>query len=579
MTDPTGTITSTVDLLGRVVSYTDANGQTSTVTYNQAGQITSTTGPQGALTNTYDQTSGQLSTVSRDGALLATATYSPTTQRLTAVTYTSGTTGTIGYDTHGRQNSLVFTKTSDGTLITGNQTTSSLAGRITRELVNVNGTSLTNPNPAGSTATDYTYDGAGRLATAYIPGAFVSYGYATNPDSDGCANPGAGANTNRTAVTTTPTGGSPTTLASCYNTADQVVSTKTGATTSTAYTYDGHGNQTTDNGTSLTYDSADRLATTTKSGTTTTYTFDAVDRVIARTTGSTTTRYAYAGFTDTPAAILTATNAITQQLIALPGGATLTTQTAGNIWSYPDLHGNNTATTDNAGNRQGNPATYDPWGHLTPGNTPLDNATGGANLGAFGAAGKLTDTSTDILIMGARPYNPTQGRFYTVDPIQGGCANPYTYVYGDPLNQQDLTGLAACGYGAAVGAIAAAASVGLGIAAIAAGSTGLAYAAFAAGVVATATSLSPCVRGRDPVACLTFGVGVISGGVAGIGMRAGSEFTRAGFGVMSANLDAYGLAASVGSGYNAINCGIGGGLSAIGNGISGAAKSIFRKFF
>jgi len=34
-----------VDLLGRMVSYTDTTGQTTTVTYNQAGQTIASSGP------------------------------------------------------------------------------------------------------------------------------------------------------------------------------------------------------------------------------------------------------------------------------------------------------------------------------------------------------------------------------------------------------------------------------------------------------------------------------------------------------------------------------------------------------
>jgi YD repeat-containing protein len=46
--DPVGTITTTVDLLGRVVSYTDAGGATTTSTYDQAGHLTETSEPAGA---------------------------------------------------------------------------------------------------------------------------------------------------------------------------------------------------------------------------------------------------------------------------------------------------------------------------------------------------------------------------------------------------------------------------------------------------------------------------------------------------------------------------------------------------
>jgi RHS repeat-associated protein len=575
--DGNGTITSTVDLLGRMVSYQDATGNTSTVAYNRAAQVTSTTGPEGVLTNSYDSTSGQPLTVSDNGALLATAIYSPTTRRLTGVTYVNGTTSAVTYDPYGRQNSLVSTKTSGGTLITGDQSTNSLGGRITSELENINGTSLTNPNPAGDTATDYTYDPAGRLSTAYIPGAVASYGYATNPGSDGCANPGQGANTNRTSVTTTPTNGSPATVDSCYNTADQLVSTKTGVFTNGGFSYDDHGNQTMDNATTLTYDSADRLASTTISGSTTTYTFDAVDRVIARTTGASTTHYAYEGFTDSPAATLTSTNTVVQQFIGLPGGVMVNVQTSGNIWSYPDLHGNYTVTTNNTGATQGNPATYDPWGQLTAGDAPVNNATGGSNLGAFGAAGKVTDTTTNITIMGARPYNPTEARFYTVDPILGGCANPYTYGFGDPLNHQDLTGRQDCSNADAVGFLAALAGLGVvGVAIFSGGAevaAGLGAASAVLGVVSATIDAASCYHGNH-VACGAVGLSVVSI-AAGFGeVSLGAKGAAA----VSGTYGAGAFGADFGSGYRSIACGLGnlisGGINAVGNWI----ESIFLSF-
>lgn len=42
--------------------------------------------------------------------------------------------------------------------------------------------------------------------------------------------------------------------------------------------------------------------------------------------------------------------------------------------------------------------------------------------------------------MGARPYDPTLGRFLAVDPVDGGSLNNYDYALQDPINVYDLDG-------------------------------------------------------------------------------------------------------------------------------------------
>lgn len=44
--------------------------------------------------------------------------------------------------------------------------------------------------------------------------------------------------------------------------------------------------------------------------------------------------------------------------------------------------------------------------------------------------------------MGGRQYVPGVGCFIEVDPIEGGSANDYDYVDGDPINGFDLEGTA-----------------------------------------------------------------------------------------------------------------------------------------
>jgi RHS repeat-associated protein len=133
-------------------------------------------------------------------------------------------------------------------------------------------------------------------------------------------------------------------------------------------------------------------------------------------------------------------------LIALPGGVELTAQSSGNLWSYPNLQGDYVATTNQSGVVQGSVVTYDPFGAVYPKATAPADISGGATLGASGADGKLQENAlpTTIVFMGARIYSPGEGRFLSVDPIEGGCANAYVYVRGDPINQEDLNGQNYC---------------------------------------------------------------------------------------------------------------------------------------
>jgi hypothetical protein len=71
--------------------------------------------------------------------------------------------------------------------------------------------------------------------------------------------------------------------------------------------------------------------------------------------------------------------------------------------------------------------------------------------------------------MGARSYIPQLGRFLQPDPSPGGSANAYSYTYGNPLNETDLTGSETSGGTSAVGngpAVNLEEDVGLGAGAI-----------------------------------------------------------------------------------------------------------------
>ncbi len=270
------TITTVVDALGRAVSSTDVWGKTSATTFDQAGRVTGTTGPEGAIVRTFDAADRLLSQA-LDGATIATLTYSPLTDsldpgKLVTVTYPSGggngTFGTLTYDSLGRVQSIVWRKSSDNSLITSDAVTRSLTGRVLTDTID------------GSLAWTYTYDGAGRLTRGVGSGHDYQYGYAT---TGGCgANTAAGANSNRTTMTDGAV-----TVSYCYDNADRLTSSTQAGYTG-PITYDTHGNTATIGAQTLVYDAANRHMTTSGSAaagqsTTVSYQRDATNEIVART--------------------------------------------------------------------------------------------------------------------------------------------------------------------------------------------------------------------------------------------------------------------------------------------------------
>jgi RHS repeat-associated protein len=78
---------------------------------------------------------------------------------------------------------------------------------------------------------------------------------------------------------------------------------------------------------------------------------------------------------------------------------------------------------------------YDAFGIVTEDTSP--------GFQPFGFAGGLYDRDTGLVRFGARDYNAETGRWTAKDPLGfgGGDTNVYGYVYSDPINLVDPTGL------------------------------------------------------------------------------------------------------------------------------------------
>nr|WP_208406425.1 PA14 domain-containing protein [Amycolatopsis granulosa] len=462
--DDKGTITTTVDLLGRDVAYTDANGVRTTTAYDQVGRVTSSTvtPPNAAdaarvLSFTYDD-AGRVLTQKLDNTTVATVTYDNAGE-LATVTYGNGTSlAAVSKDNAARLLSLDW-KTSD------NQHIVSQVGRTAAGTIIDESLAGVDARPG---APNYLYDGVGRLTEAYVSGHHYTYDY-TSAASATCptgTQTNAGLNGNRMRLLDQTAPGTAETRY-CYDAADRLLATE-GATALTGFTYDTDGNTTSWTAadgtvTTLGWDGSDRniSAITTSAdpalNANVTYTRDATNRIIRRDPlncdNNTVVRYGFTGDGDTPDLTLNGDNRLTSISLALPGGVLYTSKvgTDGAFtpgYDHPSIRGDLVLTTDAAGHQVGALRTFDPYGQplteagaVDPQNVP-DNSPGSMDYGWLGQYQRPYEHTgaLSLVQMGARPYSPLLGRFLSVDPEEGGSANDYDYVAGDPINTLDLDG-------------------------------------------------------------------------------------------------------------------------------------------
>jgi RHS repeat-associated protein len=437
-TDTSGIATIEYDEAERVKRSVDSYGAEQTLSYDADGntrQRIAGVGPLGSNPNyttayTYNQLD-QLATVT-DPANRQYSFYYCNCGRFKAIQYPNGTfswmdTNPNGwatgvYNRHGTLSvPLPATAPADsqGSPLADYTYTYSQDGKKAEEIRTGGG--LT------TETTDYQYDNLGRLFQVTLPGGTL-HTYTYDLDS------------NRTSIIENGV----TTIASyAYDPSvtpgiDQLTSVTVSSGTTT-YRYDSDGNTVARGTDEIGWDGRGRHNSGTFGGSALGYQFDPAGFRRERTGGSTSTWYAGAGLfagTGTTPSTATLTNTdvsgTTGDLAHYAGAPTGSTTVT---YIYFNGHGDLAAEADATGTRTAD-YTYDPFGALRTGATPANSTT----ERWVGNWDKKLDTSSSLIEMGARPYDPNTGRFYAPDPIEGGSLNAYDYAGQDPINNFDLDG-------------------------------------------------------------------------------------------------------------------------------------------
>ena len=225
------------------------------------------------------------------------------------------------------------------------------------------------------------------------------------------------------------------------NTLTAASTTGPSGSSTAGYTYNGDGNTTTRSLPSgkqtLTWTDDGKLASDTTSAGTSSYIYDADGNLLLQKDPGQVTFYPFGGAEQI--VLNTSTGAITgTRFLSLPGGGLAVRTGPGTAYSFEitDQHGTSLLSLDNTA---ANPV----WRQFTPYGAPRGQTPSAwPDTNAF--LGKPTDASTGLDIIGARQYDPTTGRFLSVDPVLDP-SNPqtlggYAYAADDPISQADPTG-------------------------------------------------------------------------------------------------------------------------------------------
>ena len=411
--DGRGTTHYAYDTRDRLSTLTYPDGKTIEYAYDAAGNITSISSLAGTISYIYDK--GRLQQVIDPDGGVTTFAYDATGNR-TGLTYPNGTSTAYVYDANDRL-----------TQLTHNGPLAQLANYVLT--LDANGLRTRIDESTGAVK-NYSYDTLHRLIEERVTDLIANPLFENDYSYDAVGN--------RLTKTSSIGAGAPVTNTYAYNTADQLV-TENGVT----YAYDLNGNLVSkaDAGgvSTYEYDFENRMVRMVEpSGNATLYRYDADGNRVEKQDVAGTVRY------------LVDTNRGLAQLLAeyTPAGALvasyvyaddLISMTRGGQTAFYHFDGNgSTRLLSNAAGTVTDTYQFDAFGTLTARTGTTDNP--------FLFTGQQLDANSGFYYMRARLYQPSTGRFLSLDSHAAASSDPrslhrYVYAFNDPVNHTDPSGL------------------------------------------------------------------------------------------------------------------------------------------
>jgi len=399
MTDTTGVTNFGYDELNRLTSLTNPRNQTVSYLYDPAGNRTRITYPDNSQVNyTYDAANRLLSVIDALGTTIYE--YNQRGQR-NAVYFSNGVNTRYYYDDGGRLTDILTNSPLSGTLLSVSYVLDAAGNRT--QMVDNEG------------ITSYAYDSLNRLTSASYPDeTFQQFTYdeagnrLTLTDANGVTN-------------------------YSYDEADRLTQMTPPIGNPVTFTWDDNGNMLSrSDGTTYSWDSANRLTEVVNTNGTTSYAYDGDGRRTSKTVNGVTTTYLWDTVSSLPVIL---NQSIGDEFTKYEyGGDLLGMVEPDSTHSYYHADGLGSART--LSGSDGSSATtyrYDAFG----------NSRGVTGLASnpFQFTGQQLDEETGMYYLRARYYDPVTGLFLSKDPVQGQSnSNMYAYVQNNPTNLIDPSG-------------------------------------------------------------------------------------------------------------------------------------------